>query len=135
MLCRQRAPAIEIGYRRAVHPEGNLVARRLMDEVFESCDAIWRGLGVISASGLRLAPAYRAFAVEERLPVETGEVIEPPGCGCGEVLRGVLDPADCPLFGGRCTPASPVGPCMVSSEGSCAARYRYRGVDGARADG
>ena len=129
MLTRQRTPAIEIGYRRAVHPEGNLVAQRLMAEVFEPCDAAWRGLGTIPASGLRLAPAFRSYAVEERLPVEAGETVEPAGCACGAVLRGALDPADCPLFARRCTPASPVGPCMVSSEGSCAARYRYRGVE------
>jgi hydrogenase expression/formation protein HypD len=129
MLARQRAPAVEIGYRRAVHAEGNVVAQRLMAEVFEPCDAAWRGLGVIPDSGLRLAPAFRSFAVEERLTVEAGETVEPAGCACGDVLRGALDPADCPLFGRRCTPASPVGPCMVSSEGSCAARYRYRGVE------
>jgi hydrogenase expression/formation protein HypD len=129
MLARQREPAIEIGYRRAVHPEGNPVAQKLIAEVFEPCDAAWRGLGVIPGSGLRLASRLRSLAVEERLAIEAGETVEPAGCACGEVLRGVVDPVDCPLFGRRCTPASPVGPCMVSSEGSCAARYRYRGVD------
>jgi hydrogenase expression/formation protein HypD len=129
MLARQRAPAIEIGYRRAVRPEGNVTAQRLMARVFEPCDAAWRGLGVIPGSGLRLASGFREFAAEARLPVDAGETIEPPGCACGAVLRGVLEPADCPLFAVRCTPAAPVGPCMVSSEGSCAARYRYRGVD------
>jgi hydrogenase expression/formation protein HypD len=128
MLARQRAPAIEIGYRRAVHPQGNVVARELLAEAFEPCDAAWRGLGVIPGSGLRLVPGLRSFAAQERLPVEVGEASEPPGCGCGDVLRGVLDPADCPLFARRCTPTTPVGPCMVSSEGSCAARYRYRDV-------
>jgi hydrogenase expression/formation protein HypD len=134
MLARQRTPAIEIGYRRAVRPEGNLVAQRLMAEVFEPCDAAWRGLGTIPGSGLRLAPAFRCYAVEERLPIEAGETVEPAGCACGAVLRGALDPVDCPLFGGVCTPTSPVGPCMVSSEGSCAARYRYRDVDGNEAE-
>jgi hydrogenase expression/formation protein HypD len=134
MLLRQRTPAIEIGYRRAVHPQGNLVAQRLMAEVFEPCDAAWRGLGTIAGSGLRLAPAFRSYAVEQRLPVEAGETVEPPGCACGSVLRGALDPIDCPLFARRCTPSSPVGPCMVSSEGSCAARYRYRGIEGDRAE-
>ena len=130
MLVRQTAPTIEIGYRRAVRAEGNLVAQRLMATVFAPSDADWRGLGVIPGSGLALADEYRESATEERFTVEIEEPIEPMGCACGEVLRGVLDPADCALFGSRCTPGDPVGPCMVSSEGSCAARYRYRDVDG-----
>ena len=130
MLVRQTAPTIEIGYRRAVRAEGNLVAQRLMATVFAPSDADWRGLGVIPGSGLALADEYRESATEERFTIEIEEPIEPKGCACGEVLRGVLDPADCALFGSRCTPADPVGPCMVSSEGSCAARYRYRDVDG-----
>ena len=130
MLVRQTAPTIEIGYRRAVRAEGNLVAQRLMATVFAPSDADWRGLGVIPGSGLALAGEYRESATEERFTIEIEEPIEPKGCACGEVLRGVLDPADCALFGSRCTPGDPVGPCMVSSEGSCAARYRYRDVDG-----
>jgi len=130
MLVRQTAPAIEIGYRRAVRAEGNVVAQRLMATVFAPSDADWRGLGVIPGSGLALANQYRESAAEERFTIEIEEPVEPKGCACGEVLRGVLDPADCALFGSRCTPADPVGPCMVSSEGSCAARHRYRDVDG-----
>lgn len=129
MLTRQRQPAIEIAYTRAVRPEGNPVARELMEAVFEPCDATWRGLGIIPGSGLRLREEFARYDASRRWQVETGEPTEPRGCACGDVLRGALDPADCPLFAGACTPESPVGPCMVSSEGSCAARYRYRDVD------
>jgi hydrogenase expression/formation protein HypD len=131
MLVRQGEPAIEIEYTRAVRPEGNPVARGVMDQVFEPSDADWRGLGVIPGSGLRLNEDFAAFDAARRFAVEPGEPIEPRGCRCGEVLRGVLDPADCPLFGTRCTPESPVGACMVSSEGSCAARHRYQRLEGA----
>ena len=129
MLARQDAPAIEIQYARAVRPEGNVVAQRLLEQVFEPCDADWRGLGVIPGSGLALRPEYADVDAASRFPVDPGGSLEPRGCRCGDVLRGVLDPAACALFGARCTPEDPVGACMVSSEGACAARYRYRGVD------
>jgi hydrogenase expression/formation protein HypD len=128
MLARQARPTVEIAYRRAVTPEGNRVAQQVIARVFEPCDAVWRGLGSIPGSGLRLRDEFRAFAAEERFAVAPGAPEEPAGCRCGEVLRGVLDPADCALFGRRCTPETPVGACMVSSEGSCAARYRYRSI-------
>jgi hydrogenase expression/formation protein HypD len=129
MLARQSTPAIEIEYTRAVRPEGNVVAQRLLDRVFEPCDADWRGLGVIPGSGLALREEFADVDAARRFPVEPGPSSEPAGCRCGEVLRGVIDPADCALFGARCTPEDPVGACMVSSEGACAARYRYRGMD------
>ncbi len=129
MLVRQRRPAIEIEYRRAVRPQGNVVAQALLERVFEPCDADWRGLGVIPGSGLRPRSEFAAFDAARRFSVDPGEPLEPAGCRCGEVLRGVIDPAECPLFGRRCTPQEPVGACMVSSEGACAARYRYRGID------
>ena len=100
-----------------------------MERVFAPCDADWRGLGVIPGSGLALRAEYAQFDATARFAIEAGEPDEPKGCACGEVLRGVLDPAACPLFGVRCTPEDPVGACMVSSEGSCAARYRYRDVE------
>jgi len=128
-LVRQARPAIEIEYGRAVRPEGNVVARRLMGQVFEPSDADWRGLGVIPGSGLALRPEYADTDAALRFAVEVEPPLEPAGCRCGEVLRGVTDPADCALFGVRCTPEDPVGACMVSSEGACAARYRYRGID------
>lgn len=129
MLVRQKEPAIEIEYKRAVRPEGNVVAQRLLDRVFEPCDADWRGLGVIPGSGLAIRGEYAALDAGRRFEVDPGPSLEPRGCLCGQVLRGVTDPADCPLFGRRCTPQDPVGACMVSSEGACAARYRYRGLD------
>ncbi len=128
-LVRQVAPAIEIEYGRAVRPEGNAVARRLMEQVFAPSDADWRGLGVIPGSGLALRPEYAEADAGLRFPLELDPSLEPAGCRCGEVLRGVTDPADCALFGARCTPEDPVGACMVSSEGACAARYRFRGID------
>ena len=129
MLVRQRRPAVEIQYTRAVQPQGNRVARELMEQVFEPRDADWRGLGVIPGSGLGLRREYAHLDAALRFPVDAGETLEPAGCRCGEVLRGVTDPADCALFGRRCTPEDPVGACMVSSEGACAARYRFRGLD------
>jgi hydrogenase expression/formation protein HypD len=128
-LVRQTEPAIAIEYTRAVRPEGNLVAQRLLEEVFEPADADWRGLGVIPGSGLRLRREFADSDAALRFEVDLAEPLEPAGCRCGEVLRGVTDPADCSLFGKRCTPEEPVGACMVSSEGACAARYRYRGLD------
>ena len=128
-LVRQTRPAIEIEYGRAVRPEGNVVAQRLLEQVFAPSDADWRGRGVIPGSGLALRPEDADADAALRFPVDLGPPLEPAGCRCGEVLRGVTDPAACALFGGRCTPEDPVGACMVSSEGACAARYRYRGVD------
>jgi len=128
-LVRQTEPAIEIEYGRAVRPEGNVVALRLMDQVFEPCDAAWRGLGASGGAGLAIRHEYGDADAAKRFAVEPGPTLEPAGCRCGDVLRGVLDPAECALFGARCTPEDPVGACMVSSEGACAARYRYRGMD------
>ncbi|MBM3147468.1 MAG: hydrogenase formation protein HypD, partial [Actinobacteria bacterium] len=125
-LARQKAPAIENGYVRAVHPHGNVVARQIMDQVFVPCDAHWRGLGEIAGSGLALSPAFAAFDAQERFAVDPGEPLEPAGCRCGEVLRGLIDPSDCGLFGRCCTPQTPIGACMVSSEGACAAHFRFR---------
>jgi len=93
--------------------------------VFESCDANWRGMGVVPNSGLKLRPAYGRFDAEQVFAVEPGPTEEPKGCICGEILRGIKSPSECPLFGRTCTPARPVGPCMVSAEGACAAHYRY----------
>jgi len=129
MLVRQKIPAVENQYARAVAPEGNTVAQEAMRRVFEPRDADWRGLGVIPGSGLGLRAEFADHDAAARFPVDAGEPLEPAGCRCGEVLRGVTDPADCTLFGRRCTPEAPVGACMVSSEGACAARYRYRDLD------
>jgi hydrogenase expression/formation protein HypD len=123
-LAEHRAE-VEVQYTRAVRPEGNPVARALLGRVFEPEDAEWRGLGIIPASGLRLAPAFAEFDAWKRFPVTLPKPVEPKGCICGAVLRGIRRPTDCKLFGVRCTPSTPVGACMVSSEGACAAYYKY----------
>jgi hydrogenase expression/formation protein HypD len=114
-------------YARSVRLEGNPAAQQAMQQVFEIADAEWRGFGIVPASGLHIREAYARFDAARAFPVEVEPAREPPGCRCGEVLRGVLLPPECALFGNACTPQSPVGPCMVSAEGACAAYYQYGG--------
>ena len=116
---------VEIAYKRGVTPEGNLQAQKIMQQVFEPCPANWRGLGEVPNSGLKLRPEYALFDAEVTFNIKLEPGIEPKGCICGEILRGVKTPADCRLFRKVCTPENPVGPCMVSSEGSCSAYYLY----------
>lgn len=116
---------VEIAYRRGVHPEGNGVALALMNQIFETAPARWRGLGVVPDSGLKFRPAFERFDAELAFEFDPGPTLEPEGCICGDILRGVKAPPDCPLFSQACTPERPIGPCMVSSEGSCAAYYLY----------
>jgi hydrogenase expression/formation protein HypD len=116
---------VEIAYRRGVKPEGNQPALKLMDDIFETCDANWRGIGVVPASGLKLNHKYQRFDAENNFNIDAGPAKEPPGCICGSILRGTSTPRDCPLFHASCTPENPVGPCMVSSEGACATYYHY----------
>jgi hydrogenase expression/formation protein HypD len=118
---------VEIAYSRSVNREGNVEARKLMNRVFQLCPAEWRGIGEVPGSGLKLREKYARFDAERIFEIEPGESFEPEGCICGEVLRGVSTPRDCSLFSSVCTPQSPVGPCMVSSEGTCAAYYLYGG--------
>ena len=116
---------IEIAYARGVMADGNPAARAAIDEVFEVCDADWRGLGSIPGSGYKLRPAYAEFDAVERFKPSVEPTQEHAGCRCGDVLRGSITPHDCPLFDKACTPENPIGPCMVSNEGTCAAYYRY----------
>ncbi|MCC6346548.1 MAG: hydrogenase formation protein HypD, partial [Nitrospirales bacterium] len=125
--CEEGRSAIEIQYTRVVTGEGNRKAREVMDRVFEVSDASWRGIGTISASGLSLREEFADFDAEKRFVMEKGGNEEPTGCSCGEIIRGVLRPCDCPLFRTVCTPEAPQGPCMVSSEGTCSAYYKYGG--------
>ncbi len=118
---------VEIQYSRVVRPEGNPKAQALLEQLFTPYDAVWRGVGVIPGSGLAIREEYRAFDALKMLPVTVEPTREHPGCSCGEILKGKIEPSDCPLFGKLCTPENPVGACMVSSEGSCAAAYRYGG--------
>ncbi len=125
-MVAEGAPDIQNAYRRGVDQGGNAVARQLVQQVFEPVDATWRGLGTIPASGLRIRDEFAHLDASRRFDVDIEPTREAAGCRCGDVLRGVITPGGCPLFGRACTPEKPVGPCMVSSEGSCAAYYRYR---------
>ena len=116
---------VENAYTRAVRAGGNPKARQIMDRLLEPVDALWRGLGRIPASGLAMAPAFRDADAELHFSLPPLFNVEPPGCLCAQVLQGRVLPADCSLFAKRCTPETPVGPCMVSSEGTCAASFRY----------
>ncbi|HEV2207927.1 MAG TPA: hydrogenase formation protein HypD [Verrucomicrobiae bacterium] len=116
-------------YSRVVRTEGNRPAQQLVNEVFQVVPRQWRGLGEIPASGLGLRPGYAAFDAERKFGLGDKKVAEPADCLSGLVLQGKLTPHECPAFGGRCTPEHPLGATMVSSEGACAAYYRYRRVD------
>ncbi len=112
-------------YARVVKEEGNRRARHAIDEALEPVDAAWRGIGVIPGSGLAIRAHFQAYDAAHKLGVVVGRGQADAGCRCGDVLKGKLPPAECPRFGRACTPDHPVGPCMVSGEGSCAAYYRY----------
>ncbi len=112
-------------YERVVSAAGNIKAQQIMAQVFEPCDATWRGLGVIPGSGLRLRDDYKAFDIEENVRIDIATPIEPAGCLCGQILCGTKTPTDCVHFANKCVPENPVGPCMVSTEGTCAAYYKY----------
>ena len=128
MLTKQynsKKPSVQIQYNRVVTSSGNPTAISLMDEVFEPCDSHWRGIGVLPETGLKLREKFGALDAMKKFPVEVVESKEPPGCQCGSVLKGIIKPFDCKLFSKVCKPENPIGPCMVSSEGSCAAYYKY----------
>ena len=123
-------PEVEIAYRRGVRPEGNTKAQELIKHVFKSDNADWRGIGIIADSGLRLKQKFKKFDADHAFPLILKPARQPKGCICGSILRGVQTPADCTLFNKVCTPDSPVGPCMVSSEGACAAYSMYGELNG-----
>ena len=122
---------VENQYARVVRPEGNVKAQARIAHYLEPVDAAWRGIGVIPASGLGLRPEYAAFDAERKfaLPVQPGH--QHAGCRCGDVIKGKLRPTSCGLFAKVCTPDNPVGPCMVSAEGTCAAYFKYELPDAA----
>lgn len=115
-------------YKSVVKPEGNLAAKKILAQVYEEVDAKWRGLGVIPKSGLRMRAEFAEFDAEKVLPLEIKKAARRTACRCGEVLRGVISPKECPLFGKACQPLHAVGPCMISVEGVCAAWYKYGGL-------
>jgi len=119
-------PKVEIQYQRVVHAEGNKIAQKMLNDVFELRDDQWRGLGVIPKSGLGIRDELSSFDAEKQFNVEVPESTEPKGCICGQILRGLKTPVDCGLFGKKCTPTDPVGACMVSGEGTCATYFKYR---------
>lgn len=132
LLTGEGKAGVENLYPRAVREDGNPKARRVVEMVFEVRNSEWRGLGTIPQSGFFLRPEYDDFNIEAVRPVTVVSTEENPACLCGEMLRGVSEPEDCPSFGSACTPSRPLGPCMVSSEGACSAWYKYRPAGGSR---
>jgi hydrogenase expression/formation protein HypD len=120
---------VENAYQRAVRPEGNLPARAMLEEVFETCDRQWRGIGMIPQSGWNLSDAYAELDASRRFGLAQLSVTEPVRCRAGEVLQGLIKPSECECFGRECTPRTPIGAPMVSSEGACAAYFQYRRLD------
>lgn len=121
-----KKPKVEIQYARAVKEEGNLKAQELLNEVFYPIDSNWRGIGIIPKSGLKIKEKYSQFDAEYKFNLPMMEDQLPiTNCICGDILKGIATPYDCLLFAKKCTPINPIGPCMVSSEGSCAAYYKY----------
>lgn len=120
-------PGLENAYPRAVTSEGNLNAKTVLDQVFCNRDTSWRGIGKILESGLRIRSEFSDFDAQKVFLLNVPRFEEPRGCACGDVLRGYITPPDCALYKKVCSPVSPVGPCMVSGEGTCAAYYRYHG--------
>jgi hydrogenase expression/formation protein HypD len=123
-------PKVENEYMRVVKEKGNVKAQKIIDDVFESCDVKWRGFPVIPGSGLKLRDKFEEYNARKKYEddleiLKDKEFPEPKGCRCGEVLRGLISSKECPLFGKKCVPNNPVGPCMVSVEGSCNIEYRY----------
>ena len=132
-LCRMREAgeaSVVNEYARVVRPQGNPAAKAVLEQVFAPADDIWRGLGRIPMSGMRIHAQYADYDAAHRFAIAglDRDAEKTNGCRCGDILRGVLAPQGCPLFGRVCTPADPVGPCMVSGEGACAAAYKYQGV-------
>lgn len=126
----QQHPHVENEYARAVNAEGNKKAQEVIKTVFEPCDSKWRGFPLIPQSGLQLRSSFECYDALKKYETELEgiqkrDIREPKGCRCGELLRGLITPTDCPLFGNTCTPESPVGPCMVSDEGSCNIVFKY----------
>jgi hydrogenase expression/formation protein HypD len=126
-MLESNSPNLDNAYPRAVTVDGNTKAQQILDEIFEPADACWRGIGVIPQSGLKIRAQYAAHDAEKLFNIEVPDAKIPKGCACGEVLIGTKIPPECALYKKACTPMDPVGPCMVSTEGTCAAYYKYHG--------
>lgn len=131
----EAAPRLENAYPRAVSAQGNRLAQRMLARCLEPRRDLWRGLGEIEESGLGFRAELAELDAEKRFGIRYGAGAPTNGCRCGEVICGRCAPGDCPLFAGRCTPEDPVGPCMVSSEGACAAAYQYQSLQPAAVEG
>lgn len=118
-------PALDNAYPRAVTTEGNAKAQQILVEIFEPADTCWRGIGMIPQSGLKIREKYVAHDAQKLFDVQVPDSKTPSGCACGEILIGTKTPPECALYKKACTPMDPVGPCMVSTEGTCAAYYKY----------
>ena len=125
---KEGRPRVQNEYTRAVSKNGNELAQKMLARAFAPRTDLWRGLGRIEASGLGLREELRDHDAQARFGLETLPAPKPTACRCGQVITGRLGPTGCPLFGTRCTPEDPVGPCMVSSEGACAAAYKYSSI-------
>jgi hydrogenase expression/formation protein HypD len=134
-LIRDRKAQLVNEYAEAVTAGGNAMARGLLAKVFEPADVRWRALGTIPKSGLVLRAEYSAFDAQKRFKLTVSDEKEPAGCLCGRVITGAVTPHDCKLFGKSCTPINPIGPCMVSSEGTCQAYFKYARIKGGRLSG
>ena len=127
---KENRAQVENEYSRVVKDEGNKIAIDMMSKIFDPCDVAWRGFPVIQKSGLKLKPDFEDYDARIKFsteldPISEMDFPEPKGCRCGEVLRGLIESSECPLFGTGCTPDNPIGPCMVSAEGSCNILYKY----------
>lgn len=125
---KSETPKLVNAYPRAVNTKGNPRAKEIMERVFEEAEALWRGLGIIEASGFKMKDEFADYDAMKKYQLALPEISSPNLCQCGNILKGKLSPLQCPLFGKSCTPGTPVGPCMVSTEGSCAAYYRYGAI-------
>ena len=125
MLMRQKRPVVEIQYKRIIKEGGNPLARNTIARVFETSQSLWRGIGMVKGSGLKISSSYKEFDAQVKFHPKSEDSKEDPNCFCGYILKGVKTPYDCKLFAGVCTPEKPAGACMVSSEGTCAAYYKY----------
>lgn len=123
---KHHTPKLENEYTRAVSAEGNPAALAILEQVFQPCSDVWRGLGEIPESGFALRPEFAAFDAAKHFGFAPEDREQVSLCSCGDVICGRISPMECPMFGGACTPDQPVGPCMVSSEGACAAAYHYQ---------
>ena len=124
-MLESKSPGLDNAYQRAVTAEGNVKAQQILAEIFEPVDACWRGIGMIPQSGLKIREKYAAHDALQLFDIEIPDAKTPKGCACGEILIGTKTPPQCALYKNVCTPMDPVGPCMVSTEGTCAAYYKY----------